>query len=199
MIDRETTPVTHEGLTTTNVTNARASDDASADRAIAEAASSGRRDEAADLLVQHYAEAVGRVCMALLGAQHAAERAMEHTLLTALDDLVAKNSRPPLRVWLLGIARRRCARDLANAGSEPQRETKADAEPRSVDGDGANRARRLLCVLRPTERDAVVLCAMGGLSAAGAAAACGIDAAEARKRLSRALARLGDATAKGGG
>ena len=54
----------------------------------------------------------------------------------------------------------------------------------------AQRARDALAKLKPSEREAVVLRYEGELSFRELAAACGVDEAAARKRVSRALSRL---------
>jgi RNA polymerase sigma-70 factor (ECF subfamily) len=54
----------------------------------------------------------------------------------------------------------------------------------------AERARRALDQIRPSEREAVILRYVGELSFREVAIACGIDEPAARKRVSRALARL---------
>jgi RNA polymerase sigma factor (sigma-70 family) len=59
--------------------------------------------------------------------------------------------------------------------------------------EDAARARRALDTLKPSERDAILLRYEGGLNYRDVAAACGIDEASARKRVSRALVRLREA------
>jgi RNA polymerase sigma-70 factor (ECF subfamily) len=54
----------------------------------------------------------------------------------------------------------------------------------------AEAARSALSNIRPSEREAVVLRYAGELSFREVGQACGIDEAAARKRVSRALARL---------
>jgi len=54
----------------------------------------------------------------------------------------------------------------------------------------AEQVRTALEGLRPTERDAVVLRFQGGLSFREVGQSCGVDEATARKRVSRAIARL---------
>jgi RNA polymerase sigma-70 factor (ECF subfamily) len=54
----------------------------------------------------------------------------------------------------------------------------------------AEAARALLARVRPTEREALLLRYEAGLSYREVGEACGVDEAAARKRVSRALARL---------
>ncbi|MCW5837913.1 MAG: RNA polymerase subunit sigma, partial [Labilithrix sp.] len=51
-------------------------------------------------------------------------------------------------------------------------------------------ARAALARLKPTEREAVVLCLVGGLEAADVAAACGVDLGTAKTRIARGVEQL---------
>ena len=51
-------------------------------------------------------------------------------------------------------------------------------------------ARQALAALRPTEREAVVLSLVGGLSAVDVAAVCNIDVATAKHRIARGVEQL---------
>jgi RNA polymerase sigma-70 factor (ECF subfamily) len=59
-----------------------------------------------------------------------------------------------------------------------------------MEKERAQRARDALAKLKPSEREAVVLRYQAELSFREVAAACGVDEAAARKRVSRALSRL---------
>jgi len=151
------------------------------------------RDAAAELLMSEHAQAIGRLCAALLGSQSEAEDALQETLVAALDGLERFRGEGTVRGWLASVARRRCARRLATRTRERELERQLptpaatpDAEQRSM----ARRARDLLQQVRPTEREALVLRFAGELSFRDVATACGIDEAAARKRVSRGLARL---------
>lgn len=151
------------------------------------------RPAAAELLVELHAQAVGRLCMALLGSQSEAEDALQETLIAALDGLETFRAEGTLRAWLLSIARRRCARRIEARGRErelrrslPMTEEVAGAERLSM----ARRARLLLEQIRPTEREALVLRYAAELSFREVGQACGIEEAAARKRVSRGLSRL---------
>lgn len=65
-----------------------------------------------------------------------------------------------------------------------------DAGELSLERERAQRARAALAKLKPSEREAVVLRYDSGLSFREVALACGVDEAAARKRVSRALARM---------
>jgi len=118
--------------------------------------------------------------MALLGSQRAAEEALLETLSEALERLPTFRGEGSLRGWLLGIARRRCAR----------RSEAHHASPASTEQVAAARARGLLVQLKPTEREALVLRFVGELSLREVGQACGVDEATARQRLSRGVSRL---------
>jgi RNA polymerase sigma-70 factor (ECF subfamily) len=68
--------------------------------------------------------------------------------------------------------------------------SRADAGDLALEKERARRAREALAKLKPSEREAVVLRYDAGLGFRELALACGIDEATARKRVSRALARL---------
>jgi len=59
------------------------------------------------------------------------------------------------------------------------------------------RGRAMLAELKPTEREAVVLHTIGGLSLADVALACGVDEATARARISRGMVALAGKTEEG--
>jgi RNA polymerase sigma-70 factor (ECF subfamily) len=65
-----------------------------------------------------------------------------------------------------------------------------DAGDLALERERAQRARDALAKLKPSEREAVVLRYGSELSFREVAAACGVDEAAARKRVSRALSRL---------
>jgi len=153
----------------------------------------GDRDAAVEMLMSEHAQAIGRLCAALLGSQSEAEDALQETLVAALDGLERFRGEGTVRSWLSSVARRRCARRLATRTRErelerrlPAPEVASDAEQQSL----AGRAHDLLAQVRPTEREALVLRFAGGLSLRDVATACGIDEAAARKRVSRGLSRL---------
>ena len=141
---------------------------------------------------------LGRLCMAFLGSQAEAEEAAQESLLAAFDAMNSYRGEGSVRAWLFGIARRVCARRVE---TRVRRENRlrlvhnADEESPTADRLLASRrqaepVREALESLKPTERDAVVLRYDAELSYAEVAAACGIDEAAARKRVSRALERL---------
>jgi RNA polymerase sigma-70 factor, ECF subfamily len=165
---------------------------------IAELIRAGRHRDAAGACAREHGAAVGRLCMALLGDQAEAEETVQETLIAAHGAMDGFRGEGSVRSWLFGIARRKCARKLetrvrrqrrlrlvhdAEAGSQPPDEA-LDAQRR------AERVRAALEELKPSERDAVVLRYQAGLDYREIGAACGIDESAARKRVSRALARM---------
>ena len=170
-----------------------ASAGAEPDQDILAALAGGDRRHALTLCARRHGPALGRLCMALLGSQSEADDAVQETLLAAhagFDDFRKEGS---LRAWLFGIARRRCARVKERRGAL---HAMADGtEPRTADDllevrRRAETARALLARLRPTEREALLLRYGSELSFREVGGATGIDEATARKRVSRALARL---------
>jgi len=158
-----------------------------------------RGDARAAVLVcaRQHGEAIGRLCMALLGSQADAEDVVQETLIDAYRGLGGWRGEGSLRAWLFGIARRKCARELERGqrrrsklrlvgeGDAPREAPELVAQRRRAES-----AREALGELRPSEREAVVLRFGAGLSFREVADACGIDEAAARKRVSRGIAAL---------
>jgi RNA polymerase sigma-70 factor (ECF subfamily) len=136
--------------------------------------------------------------MVMVGSQAEAQELAQETLVIAHDAFRTYRAEGSVRAFLFGIARRVCSRHVENRG---RRDAKLrlvqDGETGGMDAaeaialrERAMRARAALDQLRPTERDAVVLRFHGELSFRQVAEACGVDEPTARKRVSRALARL---------
>jgi RNA polymerase sigma-70 factor (ECF subfamily) len=159
-----------------------------------------RREHGAALTLcaRLHGAAIGRLCMALVGSQADAEDLTQETLLAAHDAFDSWRGDGSIRAWLFGIARRKCARHLETrtAGRAKLELLRDDVVASPDPADTASerqlsaRARRALAEIRPSEREALILRYAGGLSFKEVAAACGIDEAAARKRVSRAHARL---------
>ena len=158
---------------------------------------SGQYREALTRCARVYALPLGRLCMAFTGSQAESEELVQETLLAAFDGFTQYRGEGSARAWLFGIARRLCGRHVE---MRARRETKLrlvhdaargrDAGDLAVERERAQRARDALGRLKPSEREAVVLRYEGELSFREVAAACGVDEAAARKRVSRALTRL---------
>lgn len=154
-------------------------------------------DTALMLCAREHGAAIGRLCMALVGSQADAEDLMQETLLAARDAFDSWRGDGTIRAWLFAIARRKCARHLeSRTAGRAKLELLRDDAPAPDPADAAAerqlaaRARKALAEIRPSEREALILRYAGGLSFREVAAACGIDEAAARKRVSRAHARL---------
>ena len=156
-------------------------EEASIDADVRAALDRGDTRGAVLLCARRHGDSVGRLCMALLGSQADAEDVLQETLLDAYRGIAGWRGEGSLRSWLLGIARRKCARE-AERGA---RRRSGTAVPSS-----RPQAREALGELRPSEREAVVLRFGAGLSFREVADACGIDEAAARKRVSRGIAAL---------
>lgn len=149
------------------------------------------------LCARQHGAALGRLCMALVGSQADAEDLTQETLLAAHDAFDGWRGEGSIRAWLFGIARRKCARHLESRSAGRARlellrdeAVAPDAADAASERQLAARARKALAEIRPSEREALILRYAGGLSFREVAAACGIDEAAARKRVSRAHARL---------
>lgn len=161
------------------------------------AVTAGDFRQAAALAARAHGSAIGRFCMALVGSQAEAEDLAQETLLAAYDGFGTWRGEGSLRAWLFGIARRRCAKHLEKRGRQAARlrlvhdtGRGATSEDLALARERAERARAALEAVRPSEREALVLRFVADLSFREVGDACGIDEATARKRVSRALARL---------
>ena len=160
----------------------------------------GKAREALALCAKEHGSAVGRFCMALLGDQAEAEEVLQEALLAAYDgfgDLRGDAVRP----WLYGIARRMCARRLAKRTRRAGRlrlihdagEGAAEAADELLERrQRAESVRRGLEELKPSDREALLLRYEAGLSYREVGEVQATSEATARKRASRALARLRD-------
>lgn len=135
--------------------------------------------------------------MALLGSQAEAEEAVQEVLILAYQTFPTFRGDGSVRAFLFGIARRMCARAVEtrvrrerrlrvvhHVSDDPRPDEVVDSR-RAVDG-----LRGALEELRPTDREAVLLRYVGGLSYREIATTLAIDEAAARQRISRALVRL---------
>ena len=166
---------------------------------IREKVDAGAYRDAVTLCCREHGAALGRFCMALLGSQAEAEEAAQEALLAAYRAMTSYRGESSVRAWLFGIAKKVCARRLAQRGrrGERLRLVQGSGEERASSPEEAlgrrrraERIREALDTLKPTEREAVLLRYQAGLSHREVAEACGIDEAAARKRSSRALGRL---------
>jgi len=155
----------------------------------------GRHRDALAECVRTHSAVLGRLCMALLGSQADADEAAQETLLRAHRGMASYRGEGTVKAWLCGIARHVCAhaletrrrgRQLLEVVPSPD-EAGADELARR---QHARLLRDALSRLKPTEREALVLRYVADLSHREIAGACNIDEAAARKRISRALARL---------
>jgi RNA polymerase sigma-70 factor (ECF subfamily) len=154
--------------------------------------------DAVALAAREYGPLMGRYCMAMLGSQAEAEEACQEALVAAYRSMASYRGEGSVKAWLLGIARRICSKRLATRVREDRRlrlvhDADASAELPDALVESRRRAARVrdaLDQLKPTEREAVVLRYGSGLAYQKVGHLCGIDEATARKRVSRALARL---------
>lgn len=140
---------------------------------------------------------LGRLCMALLGSQADADEAVQETLLRAHRGMASYRAEGSVKAWLCGIARHVCVHVLETRrrGREVQELAPAEHEAPEARDVIASRQRarvirQALDYLKPSEREALVLRYVADLSHRELAATLQLDEATARKRISRALARL---------
>lgn len=165
---------------------------------LAQRIADGAYRDAVGLAARQHGEAIGRLCMALLGSQAEAEEATQETLIAAYDAMASYRGEGSVKAWLMGIARRICARRLeTRTRQQAKLRLIFDASSGAQLPDDAlerqrmaQRVRAALEELRPSEREALVLRYGADLSFREVGQACGIDEAAARKRASRALNRL---------
>lgn len=169
---------------------------------IGELISGGQYKDAMARCARAYSGQLGRLCMALTGSQAEAEELVQETLIAAYDAFPSFRFEGSVRSWLYGIARRICGRhnEMKNRRQAKLRLVHdtgkgLDTTELAIERERAERARRALSALKPSEREAVVLRYDAGLSFREVAEACGVDEAAARKRVSRALVRLRESLA----
>jgi RNA polymerase sigma-70 factor (ECF subfamily) len=157
----------------------------------------GRHRDAIAACAEAYATPLGRLCMAFTGSQAESEELVQETLLAALAAVGEWRGDGSLKAWLFGIARRIAGRHVELRARREAKLRLAYDGARGPDAgeiaearEAASLARAALAKLKPSEREAMVLRYEAGLGFRDVAAACGVDEPTARKRVSRALARL---------
>lgn len=158
----------------------------------------GAYREAISLCARNYGPALGRMCMALLGRQSEAEEVVQEALLAAYDGFPKWRGEASVRAWIFGIARKMCAKRIATRVRQERRlrlvhDAGADAEQPDEVIRARRRAERVrggLERLKPSERESLVLRYQADLSYREIGEICDIDEAAARKRTSRALAKM---------
>ena len=157
----------------------------------------GRHRDALAACARSHGAVLGRLCMALLGSQADADEATQETLLRAHRSMPTYRGEGTIKAWLCGIARHVCAHTLETRrkGREllelvPTENLSDDARAVFATRRRSRAIRDALAELKPSEREALVLRFVADLSHREIALACNLDEAAARKRISRALARL---------
>jgi RNA polymerase sigma-70 factor (ECF subfamily) len=154
----------------------------------------GNHREAVAACARTHHVVLGRLCMALLGSQADADEAVQETLLRAQRALATYRAEGSLKAWLCGIARHVCAHVLETRTRAREALEVVPSEGEARDAFEVRRRARVvrdaLDRLKPSEREALVLRYVADLSHREIAVACGLDEPAARKRISRALARM---------
>jgi RNA polymerase sigma-70 factor (ECF subfamily) len=165
-------------------------------RAIEEQITKGEYREALSLCAEAYAVPLSRFCMAFTGSQAESEALTQETLLAAYGAFAQYRGDGSLKAWIFGIARRTCGRHVELRSRQSGGQSAASSGGSGSSGAQAKRAREALSKLKPSEREAMVLRYEAGLSIRELSIAIGVDETQARKRVSRALARLGSEMGK---
>jgi len=169
---------------------------------LARAAGKGDRGALAALVQQTQAD-VWRLCAHLVDLA-AADDLTQDTYLRAIGSLGKFRGDAPVRVWLLAIARRACAAELAARSRDRRLATRLAALPDGGLGqppfapDAQVVADDLMAALDPDRRAAFVLTQLLGCSYAEAAVICGCPIGTIRSRVARAREDL-DVAASGPG
>ena len=154
----------------------------------------GQHREAVTACATRHGRVLGRLCMALLGSQADADEAVQETLLRAHRAMASYRGEGSVKAWLCGIARHVCAHTLETRrkGRELLEvvPTAGEAHDAFAIRQRARVVRDALAQLKPSEREPIVLRYVAELSHREIADALQLDEATARKRISRALARL---------
>lgn len=170
---------------------------------LARAAGRGDRTALARLVRETQAD-VWRLCAHLVDPASADDLAQD-TYLRAIPALRRFRGDAPVRVWLLAIARRACAAEIAARSRDRQLAARLAAAPDAalaqppVEPGAQAMADGLLAALEPGRRAAFVLTQMLGCSYAEAAAVCGCPVGTIRSRVARAREDLDAMTAERGG
>lgn len=154
----------------------------------------GQHREALTACARAHGMILGRLCMALLGSQSDADEAVQETLLRAHRAMPTYRAEGTVKAWLCGIARHVCAHVLETRRRGREALELVPTEPEARDAFEARRragaVRNALTQLKPSEREALVLRYVADLSHKEIATTLNLDEATARKRISRALAKL---------
>lgn len=157
----------------------------------------GEHRDAVRLCAHQHGAAIGRFCTALLGNRAEGEEVAQETLVAAFRGMATFRGDGSVASWLFTIARRMCARRIETRVRREKRlrlvspPLAQGAPDQQLEREqAARRIREALSHLKPSERDVLVLRYQAELNYQDIGNVCGIDAATARKRASRGLARL---------
>lgn len=136
-----------------------------------------------------HAEAVGRYCMAALGDAELAARVIEEVWTATEKELGEASPTRSFRSLVFGLARRRCAQllETKKKPSDLSAQVKVRGAPSTDAARLAEQARQLLAKLRPSEREILILRYVAQLSYDEIAGIWGVEASDARFKVSQAL------------
>lgn len=144
---------------------------------------------------------LGRLCYLLLGSRGEADEAAQEALVSAFHAASSYRGEGSARAWIYTIARRTCAQRLEIRTRQARRREliqavtieHADASTLHDEAERVASLRAGLEALAPADREILALRFEADQSFKEIAVSLGVDEATARKRASRALARLRDA------
>src|SRR5262245_1644462 len=152
---------------------------APADDPIAKLIRGGHHRDALAACARTHHIVLGRLCMALLGAQADADEAVQETLLRAHRAMASYRAEGSVKAWLCGIARHVCAHALETRRRSRELLELVPTEGEARDSFTARRRARVLRdaldKLKPSERESLVLRFVADLSHREIAEACGLD------------------------
>ncbi|MGD8861538.1 MAG: sigma-70 family RNA polymerase sigma factor [Myxococcales bacterium] len=154
--------------------------------------------DAVETTWKHFGDHVGRMCMALLADQRKAEDATARVLVAAYRAGPRLEETRAVRPFLFRNALHVCQEMLAGVGERERARDLSlnDGDGRRLPGDAAaatrraRRTRAALARLKPTERNVAVLRYTAGLDYDEVAEVTGLEVAEVKKRLGKAVLNL---------
>jgi RNA polymerase sigma-70 factor (ECF subfamily) len=155
---------------------------------ILQALKGGDRARAIRHCLTAYQVPIGRFCMSLVGHREEADSLALSTFATAFRGEETFSGQSTVRAFLFGTARRLCVHHLEK---NTRRRRRPGGRDNSAQPSSASEAARMnLDLLKPTEREVLLLCVAFELSTAEAAYAAGLRPAVVEERLRQGLERL---------
>jgi RNA polymerase sigma-70 factor, ECF subfamily len=176
----------------------KATDENTTENRVRQRIHEGQFRKALELCMQTYGLQIGRFCMAMLSDQEQSEAIVKEVFITAYDSMSSFDKSVSFRVWLFKIARQLCGRrfsDLNENGAADVAQMRSEPPADLVDAVATSTSyvdsiSKALPLLKPLERDSVILHYQAGLSYREIGQICGKDEAAIKRQTSKALLRL---------